>query len=244
MTQRACVAGSDARRDRAGGPPARPGSIGRTRSSRGSVSGIGLLPGGMGSLLLGFGLASAVGVALAGRVTRPAAGLVVASAATAVGLIGLLRASEAALVWWRSSGSASPVEHAAARADRDPPAGRHRTPRPRLSPHPVVFNGGIAVGAAAATCSSVKPAHRHCPRPRPRQPRSPRSDWRPPSVPKRLTVVAPSGVEPWVEWHVAPTFLALLTLPCETPTLSRASAFALVRNDRSGCPPLVESTGS
>ena len=97
MTQRACVAGSDARRDRAGGPPARPGSMGRTRTSRGSVSRTELLPGGMGSLLLGFGLASAVGVALAGRVTRPAAGLVVASAATAVGLIGLLRASEAAL---------------------------------------------------------------------------------------------------------------------------------------------------
>ncbi|HEY9496798.1 MAG TPA: MFS transporter, partial [Intrasporangium sp.] len=57
----------------------------------------GLLPGGMGSLLLGFGLASAVGVALAGRVARPAAGLVVASAATALGLIGLLGASEAGL---------------------------------------------------------------------------------------------------------------------------------------------------
>ncbi|MDC5699150.1 MFS transporter, partial [Intrasporangium calvum] len=56
-----------------------------------------LLPGGMGTLLLGFGLASAAGVALAGRAARPGAALVVASGATAVGLLGLVTASHGVL---------------------------------------------------------------------------------------------------------------------------------------------------
>ena len=111
----------------------------------------GLLPGGMGSLLLGFGLASAVGVAVAGRVRRPAGGLVVASAATALGLIGLLGASEAALglVAILGLGVASGALPPLAQTEILRRAGTvHRDLASALIP--VVFNGGIAVGAAAS----------------------------------------------------------------------------------------------
>lgn len=112
----------------------------------------GLLPGGMGSLLLGFGLASAVGVAVAGRVRRPAGGLVVASAATALGLIGLLGASEAALglVAILGLGVATGALPPLAQTEILRRAGTaHRDLASALIP--VVFNGGIAVGAAAAS---------------------------------------------------------------------------------------------
>ena len=112
----------------------------------------GLLSGGMGSLLLGFGMASAVGVAIAGRVRRPAAGLVVASVATSVALLGLLRASDAALglVTILGLGVASGALPPLAQTEILRRAGTaHRDLASALIP--IVFNGGIAVGAAAAS---------------------------------------------------------------------------------------------
>ncbi|HKX67108.1 MAG TPA: MFS transporter [Intrasporangium sp.] len=111
-----------------------------------------LVPGGMGGLLLAFGLASAVGVAVAGRVRRPATGLVVASAATAVALLGLLRASEAplGLVTILGLGVASGALPPLAQTEILRRAGTtHRDLASALIP--VVFNGGIAVGAAVAS---------------------------------------------------------------------------------------------
>lgn len=55
------------------------------------------LPGGTSSLLLLFGLASAIGVWLAGRVTRTGAALVTTSAVTAAALLALTWASEVAV---------------------------------------------------------------------------------------------------------------------------------------------------
>jgi predicted MFS family arabinose efflux permease len=112
----------------------------------------GLLPGGTSGLLLGFGLASAAGVAVAGRVGRTASGLVVASAATAAALLLLAWASVAAvgllaiLALGLVSGALPPL----AQTEILRRAGTaHRDLAAALIP--VVFNGGIAVGAAAAS---------------------------------------------------------------------------------------------
>lgn len=111
-----------------------------------------LLPGGMGSLLLGFGLASAAGVALAGRAARPGAALVVASGATAVGLLGLVTASHGVLglVTLVGLGVATGALPPLAQTEILRRAGTvHRDLASALIP--VVFNGGIAVGAAGAS---------------------------------------------------------------------------------------------
>lgn len=112
-----------------------------------------LLPGGMSSLLLSFGLASAVGVALAGRVSwRPAAGLVAASSVTALALLALVWADAAALglatilVLGLATGALPPL----AQTEILRRAGStHRDVASGLIP--VVFNGGIAAGASAAS---------------------------------------------------------------------------------------------
>lgn len=111
-----------------------------------------LLPGGMGTLLLGFGLASAAGVALAGRAARPGAALVVASGATAVGLLGLVTASHGVLglVTLVGLGVATGALPPLAQTEILRRAGTvHRDLASALIP--VVFNGGIAVGAAGAS---------------------------------------------------------------------------------------------
>lgn len=111
-----------------------------------------LLPGGIGSLLLGFGLASAAGVALAGRAARPGAALVVASGATAVGLLGLVTASHGVLglVTLVGLGVATGALPPLAQTEILRRAGTvHRDLASALIP--VVFNGGIAVGAAGAS---------------------------------------------------------------------------------------------
>ncbi|GAA4346537.1 MFS transporter [Angustibacter luteus] len=111
------------------------------------------LPGGTSAMLLGFGLASAIGIALAGRVrdrTRPA--LVVSVLATAITLVAL-RASEGhpnlgllvVLLWGVASGALP----ALAQTEIMRQAGtEHRATAGALIP--VLFNGGIALGAALA----------------------------------------------------------------------------------------------
>ena len=111
-----------------------------------------LLPGGMGSLLLGFGLASAAGVALAGRVTRPGIALVVAGGATAVALLALAAASQAliGMLTLAGLGVATGALPPLAQTQILRRAGTgHRDLASALIP--VVFNGGIAVGAAGAS---------------------------------------------------------------------------------------------
>ncbi len=112
-----------------------------------------LLPGGISTLLLGFGLVSAAGVALAGRVTTRTAGwLVLTSAATALSLAALAWAGRpvigllAILALGLIAGGLPPLAQTvilrlAGRSHRDLAAALI----------PVVFNGGIAVGAAAAS---------------------------------------------------------------------------------------------
>lgn len=111
------------------------------------------LPGGMGSVLLAFGLASAVGVALAGRVTGDTArALVAATAATALALLALGAAGQdrwlvllAVLAWGVVSGALPPLAQTLILRLAGP---AHRTLAGALIP--VLFNGGIAVGAAFA----------------------------------------------------------------------------------------------
>lgn len=111
------------------------------------------LPGGMGSVLLAFGLASAVGVALAGRVTGDTArALVAATAATALALLALGAAGQdrwlvllAVLAWGVVSGALPPLAQTLILRLAGP---SHRTLAGALIP--VLFNGGIAVGAAFA----------------------------------------------------------------------------------------------
>lgn len=113
-----------------------------------------VLPGGIGSLLLLFGLASAAGVALAGRVLdRTSAALVLATAATAAALLALGPAGGSGvgvvavvLAWGVASGALPPFAQTLILRLAGP--GR-RTLAGALIP--VVFNGGIAVGAAAAS---------------------------------------------------------------------------------------------
>lgn len=111
------------------------------------------LPGGVGSVLLVFGLASAIGVALAGKVvgdTRPA--LVAATVATAAALLALGAAGQdgwlvlaAVVAWGVVSGALPPLAQTLILRLAGP---AHRTLAGALIP--VLFNGGIAVGAAFA----------------------------------------------------------------------------------------------
>ncbi len=111
------------------------------------------LPGGMGSVLLVFGLASALGVALAGKVAGDTGrALVVATAATAASLLALGAAGQqrwlvlaAVVAWGVVSGALPPLAQTLILRLAGP---THRTLAGALIP--VLFNGGIAIGAAFA----------------------------------------------------------------------------------------------
>lgn len=113
----------------------------------------GILPGEMSGLLLGFGVASAAGVVLAGRLTRrTTAGLITVSTATALMLLALTWAEVPAfgLVTILALGLVSGAVPPLAQTEILRLAGTgHRDLAAALIP--VVFNGGIAVGAAAAS---------------------------------------------------------------------------------------------
>jgi len=112
------------------------------------------LPGGMSALLLVFGLASAVGVALAGRFgDRSGPALVVSVAATALTVLGLgvvdvspVIGVAVVVAWGIASGGMPPFAQTLilrlAGQERRSFAG---------ALIPVLFNGGIAVGAALAS---------------------------------------------------------------------------------------------
>ena len=114
----------------------------------------GVLPGGTGTLLLLFGLASAVGVAVAARVgERTAAALVVGVGATAVTLLGLLLADghpglglAVVVAWGVVSGTLAPLAQTLILRLAGP---QHRSLAGALIP--VMFNAGIATGAALAS---------------------------------------------------------------------------------------------
>lgn len=112
-----------------------------------------LVPGQVSGLLLVFGLASAVGVLLAGRTGAPGSpALVVAAAATAASLLGLLVADGlpvvglgVVVVWGVVSGALPPL----AQTEIFRLAGsEHRSTAGAVIP--VVFNGGIAIGSVLA----------------------------------------------------------------------------------------------
>ncbi|MFE7408114.1 MFS transporter [Isoptericola sp. NPDC057559] len=112
------------------------------------------VPGGVSTLLLVFGLASALGVVLAGRFgARTAPALVLSTAGTAVALLGLavvdvhpaLGAAVVAL-WGVASGALPPLAQTLILRLGGP--ARRSTAAALI---PVVFNGGIAVGAALAS---------------------------------------------------------------------------------------------
>ncbi|WP_182376515.1 MFS transporter [Nocardioides sp. WS12] len=113
-----------------------------------------IVPGGMGSLLLAFGLSSAVGVALAGRVLeRTAPALVTATVATAVAVVGFQVSGQSGLAgvavivfWGVASGALPPLAQTMILRLAGP---EHRSLAGALIP--VVFNGGIAIGAAFAS---------------------------------------------------------------------------------------------
>ncbi|WGY04428.1 MFS transporter [Nocardioides sp. QY071] len=98
--------------------------------------------------LLVFGLASAVGVVLAGRVERTALGLVVATVLTAVAVVAVGAAGSLPLValWGVASGALPPFAQTLVLRLAGP---GHRALAGALIP--VLFNGGIAVGAALAS---------------------------------------------------------------------------------------------
>jgi len=98
--------------------------------------------------LLVFGLASAVGVALAGRIDRTALGLVVATALTAAAVLAVASHGDLALValWGAASGALPPLAQTLILRLAGP---GHRGLAGALIP--VLFNGGIAVGAASAS---------------------------------------------------------------------------------------------
>lgn len=113
-----------------------------------------IVPGGMGGLLLVFGLSSAAGVAVAGRVLeRTAPALVAATAATAVAVVAFSVAGQGALagaavivLWGVASGALPPLAQTMILRLAGP---EHRSLAGALIP--VVFNGGIAIGAAFAS---------------------------------------------------------------------------------------------
>ncbi|MFD7309833.1 MFS transporter [Promicromonospora sp. NPDC059942] len=112
------------------------------------------LPGGMSTLLLVFGLASAVGVALAGRLgERSGPALVVSVAATALTVLGLGAVDAGPVVgvavvvaWGVVSGALPPFAQTLILRLAGP---ERRSFAGALIP--VLFNGGIAVGAALAS---------------------------------------------------------------------------------------------
>lgn len=115
----------------------------------------GVVPGGISGLLLAFGVASAAGVVIAGRAGDrwPAAALPVASAATAAALLALLGAGQnvaAALLvviaWGVATGALPPLAQTAILRLAGP--GLRGIAGMLI---PVVFNLGIAVGAAAGS---------------------------------------------------------------------------------------------
>ena len=112
-----------------------------------------LLPGHMSTLLLGFGLASLTGVLLAGRLSaRTTTGLVAASGATAVALLALSGAEQPThgLITILALGVASGAVPPLAQTEILRLAGTHHRDL-AAALIPVVFNGGIAVGAATAS---------------------------------------------------------------------------------------------
>ncbi|MFI2363233.1 MFS transporter [Promicromonospora sp. NPDC019610] len=112
------------------------------------------LPGGMSTLLLVFGLASAVGVALAGRLgDRSGPALVVSVAATALAVLGLGAVDAGPVIgvavvvaWGVVSGAMPPFAQTLILRLAGP---ERRSFAGALIP--VLFNGGIAVGAALAS---------------------------------------------------------------------------------------------
>ncbi|HLS46333.1 MAG TPA: MFS transporter [Ornithinicoccus sp.] len=114
----------------------------------------GLLPGGTGTLLLLFGLASAVGVAVAARMgERTVGALEVGVGATAVALLGLLLADghpalglAVVVAWGVVSGTLAPLAQTLILRLAGP---QHRSLAGALIP--VLFNAGIAAGAALAS---------------------------------------------------------------------------------------------
>ncbi|SKC78776.1 MFS transporter [Krasilnikoviella flava] len=112
------------------------------------------VPGGVSTLLLVFGLASALGVVLAGRFgARTAPALALASAGTALALLALTAVGArpalgvAVLVLWGvASGALPPLAQTLILRLGGPE--RRATAGALI---PVVFNGGIAVGAALAS---------------------------------------------------------------------------------------------
>ncbi|MFD6177310.1 MULTISPECIES: MFS transporter [unclassified Isoptericola] len=112
------------------------------------------IPGGVSALLLLFGLASAAGVVLAGRYgARTSPGLAVAAGGTALSLLGLATVDgrpalgvAVIVAWGVSSGALPPLAQTLILRLGGP--ARRATAGALI---PVVFNGGIAVGAAAAS---------------------------------------------------------------------------------------------
>ncbi|MFC7878546.1 MFS transporter [Isoptericola sp. NPDC057391] len=113
-----------------------------------------VVPGGVSALLLVFGLASAVGVALAGRFgTRTSRALALSAAGTALALLGLLVVDAHPVLgvavlasWGVASGALPPLAQTLILRLGGPE--RRGTAGALI---PVVFNGGIAVGAAGAS---------------------------------------------------------------------------------------------
>ncbi len=111
------------------------------------------LPGGISALLLVFGIASALGVAVAGRAgERTAVALAVSAALTAGSLLALTFAGISPAVglvvvalWGTASGALPPLAQTSILRLAGP---AHRAIAGALIP--VLFNGGIAVGAALA----------------------------------------------------------------------------------------------
>lgn len=112
-----------------------------------------LLPGRVSGLLLVFGLASAVGVLLAGRTgAGTSRALLISAASTAAAILALAVADRNAAVglgavvaWGLVSGALPPLAQTAIFRQAGP---EHRSTAGAVIP--VVFNGGIAVGAALA----------------------------------------------------------------------------------------------
>ncbi|MEL7976122.1 MFS transporter [Isoptericola sp. F-RaC21] len=112
------------------------------------------VPGGVSALLLVFGLASALGVVLAGRFgARTARALVLSAAGTALALLGLVVVDAHPVVgvavlvaWGVASGALPPLAQTLILRLGGPE--RRATAGALI---PVVFNGGIAAGAALAS---------------------------------------------------------------------------------------------
>lgn len=109
-----------------------------------------VLPGEIGTLLLIFGIASAAGVALAGRFGAHRAALATYAGLTGLAVLALLVVDRGALLrigvilaWGVLSGAVPPLAQTAIVSAAGP---AHRSMAGALIP--VLFNGGIAIGAA------------------------------------------------------------------------------------------------